>query len=403
MLPASTAERTPAGDLARAAGGAHPGDPAADRPGAPKRHRSRRGSASARSPSIATSCRPTPARAPPRSPAATSPSPSPCGRSTAAGCDARRSPHRRRRRGLGRASSAARRGSTCTTKRTRRAEVDFNVVMTGSALVRRGPGHRRRDAVLARRARPAPRSGRRRHRRAHDDPAAGARERLAAGHEREPIAMAFPSRVAIASKNAAQAPRARPHLRRLAGPMGDRREPRSRRRSPTSRRRARPTVENALLKARAVARALGMPALADDSGIEVDALGGKPGPRSARYAGEGATDEREPPRPARRAQGRAGRRPDGAVPMRGGDRLSRTAPSSTPTEPARASSGPRPPGPAGSATTRSSSRSAGTSRWPSSATSRRTGSATAAGRSGRSASCSPEYPAQGMSARRRPL
>jgi XTP/dITP diphosphohydrolase len=50
-------------------------------------------------------------------------------------------------------------------------------------------------------------------------------------------------------------------------------------------------VENALLKALAVATAIGVPALADDSGIEVDALGGAPGPRSARFAGDGATDE----------------------------------------------------------------------------------------------------------------
>ncbi|HEY7477463.1 MAG TPA: RdgB/HAM1 family non-canonical purine NTP pyrophosphatase [Actinomycetota bacterium] len=51
-------------------------------------------------------------------------------------------------------------------------------------------------------------------------------------------------------------------------------------------------LDNATLKARAVAEASGLPALADDSGIEVDALGGRPGVRSARYAGEGATDER---------------------------------------------------------------------------------------------------------------
>lgn len=50
-------------------------------------------------------------------------------------------------------------------------------------------------------------------------------------------------------------------------------------------------LENAALKARAVAAALGLPALADDSGIEVDALGGRPGPRSARFAGESATDD----------------------------------------------------------------------------------------------------------------
>lgn len=50
-------------------------------------------------------------------------------------------------------------------------------------------------------------------------------------------------------------------------------------------------LDNALLKAHAVARALDLPALADDSGIEVDALGGRPGPRSARFAGEDTNDE----------------------------------------------------------------------------------------------------------------
>jgi len=49
-------------------------------------------------------------------------------------------------------------------------------------------------------------------------------------------------------------------------------------------------LENALLKARHAARITGLPALADDSGIEVDALGGRPGVHSARYAGESASD-----------------------------------------------------------------------------------------------------------------
>ncbi len=49
-------------------------------------------------------------------------------------------------------------------------------------------------------------------------------------------------------------------------------------------------LENAIAKARAVHRATGLPALADDSGIEVDALGGGPGVRSARYGGPGLSD-----------------------------------------------------------------------------------------------------------------
>ncbi|HNG86397.1 RdgB/HAM1 family non-canonical purine NTP pyrophosphatase [Accumulibacter sp.] len=51
-------------------------------------------------------------------------------------------------------------------------------------------------------------------------------------------------------------------------------------------------VENALAKARQAARLSGLPALADDSGLCVDALGGAPGVQSARYAGEPRTDER---------------------------------------------------------------------------------------------------------------
>ena len=47
---------------------------------------------------------------------------------------------------------------------------------------------------------------------------------------------------------------------------------------------------NALKKARETARLSGLPSMADDSGLEVDALGGEPGVYSARYAGEGATD-----------------------------------------------------------------------------------------------------------------
>jgi len=70
-------------------------------------------------------------------------------------------------------------------------------------------------------------------------------------------------------------------------------------------------TENARLKAEAFAQASGLLTLADDSGLEVDALGGAPGVYSARYAGAGASDadrracllralrEVPPPRPAR--------------------------------------------------------------------------------------------------------
>jgi XTP/dITP diphosphohydrolase len=102
--------------------------------------------------------------------------------------------------------------------------------------------------------------------------------------------VAFPTRIAIASRNAhklreigricADWPVEWMTVENHEGPWPDVEETGS------------SYLENALLKARAGAAALGAPALSDDSGIEVDALGGRPGPRSARFAGESATDER---------------------------------------------------------------------------------------------------------------
>ncbi|WP_392560347.1 XTP/dITP diphosphatase [Orbus mooreae] len=51
-------------------------------------------------------------------------------------------------------------------------------------------------------------------------------------------------------------------------------------------------IENAIIKARHTAALTGLPAIADDSGLAVDALGGAPGIYSARYSGEGATDQK---------------------------------------------------------------------------------------------------------------
>ena len=51
-------------------------------------------------------------------------------------------------------------------------------------------------------------------------------------------------------------------------------------------------LENARLKAKAALESTGLPAIADDTGLEIDALSGRPGVRSARYAGPGASDRR---------------------------------------------------------------------------------------------------------------
>jgi XTP/dITP diphosphohydrolase len=101
--------------------------------------------------------------------------------------------------------------------------------------------------------------------------------------------MVFPERIAIATRNAHK-------LRELSRICADwpvewmtveNDDPAS---FPVVEETAETYAGNALLKATQVATALGVPAVADDSGIEVDALGGAPGPRSARYAGEDATD-----------------------------------------------------------------------------------------------------------------
>ncbi|ODC04701.1 non-canonical purine NTP pyrophosphatase, RdgB/HAM1 family [Terasakiispira papahanaumokuakeensis] len=77
----------------------------------------------------------------------------------------------------------------------------------------------------------------------------------------------------------------------LLAPMGWQVHPQSEFAVPEAEETGLTFVENALIKARNAARHTGSPALADDSGIEVDALKGAPGVFSARYAGPHATDE----------------------------------------------------------------------------------------------------------------
>lgn len=65
--------------------------------------------------------------------------------------------------------------------------------------------------------------------------------------------------------------------------------------------------DNAYKKAAFTARVLGYPAMADDSGLLVDVLGGKPGVRSARYAGDNATDRENSDKLLREMEGKGNR------------------------------------------------------------------------------------------------
>jgi XTP/dITP diphosphohydrolase len=65
--------------------------------------------------------------------------------------------------------------------------------------------------------------------------------------------------------------------------------------------------ENAYKKASFTAKILGLPALADDSGLEVEALGGAPGVHSARYAGQSATDAENNAKLLRKMEGKTNR------------------------------------------------------------------------------------------------
>ena len=79
-------------------------------------------------------------------------------------------------------------------------------------------------------------------------------------------------------------------------------------------------VDNARLKARALVEATGMAAVADDTGLEVEALGGAPGVYSARFAGEHATYADNVAKllaELDQGRGRRSRAEDGEVPMRG--------------------------------------------------------------------------------------
>jgi XTP/dITP diphosphohydrolase len=96
----------------------------------------------------------------------------------------------------------------------------------------------------------------------------------------------LPARLVLATGNAGKLR----EMRAILAPWGVDVRPQSEFTSASAEETGLSFVENAILKARNAARAAGLPAIADDSGLEVDALHGAPGVYSARYAGPDADD-----------------------------------------------------------------------------------------------------------------
>ena len=99
-------------------------------------------------------------------------------------------------------------------------------------------------------------------------------------------ARALPARLVLATGNAGKLR----EIRAILAPWGVEVRPQSEFTRAAAEETGLSFVENAILKARFAAEASGLPAIADDSGLEVDALHGAPGIYSARYAGPGADD-----------------------------------------------------------------------------------------------------------------
>ena len=97
-----------------------------------------------------------------------------------------------------------------------------------------------------------------------------------------------PSRVVMASSN----PGKLREINQILGNLGMEVVPQSEFDVPDADETGLSFVENSILKARHAAQLTGLPAIADDSGLEVDALNGAPGIYSARFSGPGATDEK---------------------------------------------------------------------------------------------------------------